>query len=84
MESQSEGQSSHNSSETTKVPVHSKDDLTDDQQMCLEWAGDQDWDLIKGYAKKHGPEVLLGVYTVPVDEEWEVVSPLTPLTRLSI
>ncbi|GMI46091.1 hypothetical protein TrCOL_g7907 [Triparma columacea] len=27
--------------------------------MCLEWAGDQDWDRIKGYAKEHGPEVLL-------------------------
>jgi hypothetical protein len=27
----------------------------------LEWAEDKDWDRIKGYAKEHGPEVLLGV-----------------------
>jgi hypothetical protein len=30
--------------------------------MCLKWACEQDWDRIKGYAKEHGPEVLLGVY----------------------
>jgi hypothetical protein len=29
----------------------------------LEWAGEQDWDRIKGYAIEHGPEVLFGVYT---------------------
>ena len=63
MESQSEVQSSHNSSETTNVTVSSWDDLTDGQQLCLEWANDQDWDRIKGYAKEHGPEVLLGVYS---------------------
>lgn len=62
MESQSEVQSSHNSSETTNVTVSSWDDLTDGQQLCLEWAEDQDWDRIKGYAKEHGPEVLFGVY----------------------
>ena len=54
-------QSSHNSSETTNVAVSSLDDLTDGQDLCLEWAHDQDWDRIKGYAKEHGPEVLLGV-----------------------
>jgi hypothetical protein len=37
------------------------DDLTDGQQLCLGWAGDQDWDRIKGYVKEHGPEVLFGV-----------------------
>jgi hypothetical protein len=62
MNSQSEVQSSHNSSETTNVTVNSWDDLTDGQQLCLNWAGEQDWDQIKGYAKEHGPEVLLGVY----------------------
>jgi hypothetical protein len=61
MESQSEVQSSHNSSETTNVTVYSKDDLTEGQQCCIDWAEDQDWDRIKGYAKEHGPEVLLGV-----------------------
>ena len=61
MASQSEVQSSHNSSETTNVAVSSWDDLTVGQQLCLDWAGEQDWDRIKGYAKEHGPEVLLGV-----------------------
>ena len=68
MESQSEVQSSHNSSETTNVAVSSLDDLTDGQQLCLGWAGDQDWDRIKGYAKEHGPDVLLGVVAKHVDE----------------
>jgi hypothetical protein len=27
------------------------------------WASEQDWDRIKGYAKEHGPEVLLGFYS---------------------
>ena len=63
MDSQSEVRSLHNSSETTNVSVHSWDDLTEGQQCCLEWARDQDWDRIKGYAKEHGPEVLLGVYS---------------------
>jgi hypothetical protein len=27
----------------------------------VNWAATKDWDLIKGYAKEHGPEVLLGV-----------------------
>jgi hypothetical protein len=53
MDSQSEVQSAHNSSETP----------TDGQQLCIEWANEQDWDRVKGYAKEHGPEVLLGVYT---------------------
>jgi hypothetical protein len=76
MESQSEVQSSHNSSEKC-VTVSRWDDLTDGQQLCIEWAAEQDWDRIKGYAKEHGPEVLLGVYTVPVGEEVEVASVLT-------
>ena len=63
MESQSEVQSAYNSSETTNVTVYSWDDLTDGQQLCFDWAADQDWDRIKGYAKEHGPEVLLGVYS---------------------
>jgi hypothetical protein len=29
----------------------------------LNWAIKRDWDRIKGYAKEHGPEVLLGVYS---------------------
>jgi ankyrin repeat protein len=62
MESQSEVQSSHNSSETTNVAVHSWDDLAEGQKKCLNWANKQDWDLVKGYAKEHGPEVLFGVY----------------------
>jgi hypothetical protein len=61
MDSQSEVQSSHNSSETTNVTVHSWDDLTEGQQCCINWAVNKDWDRIKGYAKEHGPEVLLGV-----------------------
>ncbi|GMI34853.1 hypothetical protein TrCOL_g8816 [Triparma columacea] len=81
MESQSEVQSPHDSSETTNVTVHGWDDLTDGQQLCLNWAAEQDWDRIKGYAKEHGPEVLLGVYRFRnrqhVDEEWKVVSVLT-------
>ena len=77
MESQSEVQSSHNSSETTNVTVSSKDDLTEGQQLCIEWALDQDWDRIKGYAKEHGPEVLLGAYSQHVDEEVNVVSVLS-------
>jgi hypothetical protein len=63
MESKSEVQSSYNSSETTNVAVSRWDDLTDGQQICLELARDQDWDRIKGYAKEHGPEVLLGVFS---------------------
>jgi hypothetical protein len=43
----------------------------------LNWACEQDWDRIKGYAKEHGPEVLLGVYTENVDEKLDVVSVLT-------
>jgi hypothetical protein len=74
MESQSEVQSSHNSSETTNVAVSRWDDLTDGQKLCLHWTGEQDWDRIKGYAKEHGPEVLLGVYTVLVGEKWGVAS----------
>jgi hypothetical protein len=63
MEKQSEVrvQSSHNSSETTNVTASSFEDLTDGQQLCIDWALGQDWDRIKGYAKEHGPEVLLGV-----------------------
>ena len=60
MDSQSKVQSTHNSSETT---ISSWDDLTDGKQLCLNWAHAQDWDLVKGYAKEHGPEVLLGVYS---------------------
>jgi hypothetical protein len=44
------------------VAVSSWDDLTYGQQCCIDWALVQDWDRIKGYAKEHGPEVLLGVY----------------------
>jgi hypothetical protein len=77
MDSQSEKQSTHNSSETTNVTVSSYDDLTDGQQLCIDWAGEQDWDRIEGYAKEHGPEVLLGVYTMHVDENWKVFSVLT-------
>ena len=77
MESQSEVQSSHNSSETTNVAVSSWDDLTDDQQCCIDWAMEQDWDRIKGCAKEHGPEVLLGVLSVLVDEKWSEASVLS-------
>ena len=77
MESQSEVQSSHNSSETTNVAVYSWDDLTEGQQLCINLAIDQDWDRIKGYAKEHGPEVLLGVYKTHVDEIWGMASVLT-------
>ena len=45
------------------MPFHRWDDLTEGQQLCMEWCWDQDWDRIKGYAKEHGPEVLLGVYS---------------------
>jgi hypothetical protein len=75
-ESQSEVQSSHNSSETTNVTVYSWDDLTDGQQLCIKWACEQDWDRIKGYAKEHGPEVLLGVVAKHVDEKWKIASVL--------
>ena len=75
MDSQSEVQSSYKSSET--MTVHGWDDLTDGQQLCLEWAFEQDWDRIKGYAKEHGPEVLLGVYLGLVDGELSVASVLT-------
>ncbi|GMI23764.1 hypothetical protein TrCOL_g8647 [Triparma columacea] len=67
MESQSEVQSSNKSSETTNVAVSSCDDLTEGQQLCLHWAHKQDWDRIKGYAKEHGPEVLLGVWANMMD-----------------
>ncbi|GMI26319.1 hypothetical protein TrCOL_g10758 [Triparma columacea] len=77
MASESEVQSTHNSSQTTNVAVHSWDDLTEGQQLCLDWANDQDWDRIKGYAIEHGPEVLLCVYSGVVDEKWEVASVLT-------
>jgi ankyrin repeat protein len=43
------------------VTVYNWDDLTDGQQLCINWGCKQDWDRIKGYAKEHGPEVLLGV-----------------------
>jgi hypothetical protein len=43
----------------------------------MNWAGEQDWDRIKGYAKEHGPEVLFGVYTLDVDEKWKIASVLT-------
>jgi hypothetical protein len=81
MESQSEVQSSHNSSETTNVAVYSWDDLTEGQQLCLGWAGDQDWDRIKGYAKEHGPELLFGVYSTLVDESRRTASVLTIASR---
>ena len=77
MASESEVQSSHKSSETTNATVNSWDDLTDGQVLCLEWAGEQDWDRIKGYAKEHGPEVLLGVHKKRVGEKWAVASVLT-------
>ena len=73
MASQSEVQSSHNSLETTNVTIQGWDDLTDGQRLCLEWAGKQDWDRIKGYAKEHGPEVLLGVY-LEKDTVWSVLT----------
>jgi hypothetical protein len=76
MESRSEV-SSHNSSETTNAPIRGWDDLTDGQQCCLNWALAQDWDLIKGYAKEHGPEVLLGVSGVLVDGVGKRASVLT-------
>ena len=79
---ESEVQSSHNSSETTNVTVNSWNDLTEGQQCCINWASwDQDWDRIKGYAKEHGPEVLLGVYSEHVDEEWTVTSVLSLASR---
>jgi hypothetical protein len=59
------------------VTVSSLDDLTDGQRLCLGWAGEEDWDRIKGYAKEHGPEVLLGVYRKHDDEKWKVESVLT-------
>ena len=77
MKSESEVQSSHNSSETTNVTVYSWDDLTDGQQMCINWGCEQDWDRIKGYAKEHGPEVLLGVHKEYVDEELKIASVLS-------
>ena len=77
MESQSEVLSTHNPSETTNVAVSSWDDLTDGQQLCIDWALCQDWDRIKGYAKEHGPEVLLGVYREHVDEKLKVLSVLS-------
>ncbi|GMI44317.1 hypothetical protein TrCOL_g11363 [Triparma columacea] len=61
MESQSEDESSHNSSETTNATVQGWDDLTEGQLLCLQWADEHDWDRVKGYVKEHGPEVLLGV-----------------------
>jgi len=76
MASQSEGQSTHNSSETTNVAVYILDDLTEGQKRCFQWAIDEDWDRIKGYAKEHGPEVLLGVYSELVDEKLKVLSVL--------
>ncbi|GMI24132.1 hypothetical protein TrCOL_g9598 [Triparma columacea] len=76
-ESQSEVQSSHNSSETTNGAVYSWDDLTEGQRCCLAWAAHQDWDLIKGCAKEHGPEVLLGVHKKNDDEGWKMYSVLT-------
>ena len=77
MESQSEVRSSHKSSETTNGAVYSRDDLTEGQQRCIHWANKQDWDRIKGYAKEHGPEVLLGVYSELDDEEWNLFSVLS-------
>jgi hypothetical protein len=77
MESQSEVPPTHNSSETINVTTQGWDDLTDGQQLCFDWAADQDWDRIKGYAKEHGPEVLLGVHKKRVGEEWAVASVLT-------
>jgi hypothetical protein len=77
MDSQSEVESSHNSSETNNGAAHGGDDLTDGQRLCLQWAADQDWDRIKGYAKEHGPEVLLGVHPVLVGERWGVASVLS-------
>jgi hypothetical protein len=68
---------SQNSSEITNVAVHSWDDLTEGQQLCLEWAEGQDWDRVKGYAKEYGPEVLLGFYSMLVDEEWTIESVLS-------
>jgi hypothetical protein len=47
--------------------------------LCIEWALVQDWDRIKGYAKEHGPEVLLGVFADTVDtvvEGWSLFSVL--------
>jgi hypothetical protein len=38
---------------------------------------EQDWDRIKGCAKEHGPEVLLGVLSVLVDEKWSEASVLS-------
>jgi hypothetical protein len=76
MEEHSEVPSSHTSSETTNGAVNSSDDLTDGQKRCIIWASEQDWDRIKGYAKEHGPEVLLGVYTKLVPK-WKVASVLT-------
>jgi hypothetical protein len=63
------------------VTVSSWDDLTDDQECCIDWAGKQDWDRIKGYAKEHGPEVLLGVCSMLVDEKLKVASVLTGASR---
>jgi hypothetical protein len=42
--------------------------MTRGQQLCLKWAVDQDWDLVKGYAKAHGPEVLLGIFSEEKDK----------------
>jgi hypothetical protein len=71
---ESEVQSSHNSSETTNVTVN---EFTEGQKRCIHWAEDQDWDLIKGYAKEHGPEVLFGLYMELVGEVWKFASVLT-------
>jgi hypothetical protein len=76
MESQSEKQSSHTSSETTNA-VSSFDDLTDGQRCCINWARDQDWDRIKGLGLLLGPEVLLGAYSEHVDEHMQEASVLS-------
>jgi hypothetical protein len=49
--------------------------------LCIDWAYKEDWDLVKGYAKEHGPEVLLGGSEQIIDEGYEVASVLTFATR---
>ena len=55
--------------EAETLPSLSGDELEEAQMRCIEWAGEQEWDCIKECVKKHGPEVLFGVYNYTHNNE---------------
>jgi hypothetical protein len=62
-------------------PLQAPTEATETQRQCIRWAEYQEWDLIKEYAEEYGPEVLLGVDNVTLNNKRCKVSVLNAATH---